>query len=169
MDEQSSSSASDAFQLLVRSLAETPERVRSLLEGLGEAACGWKPAVDEFSAKENVCHLRDIEEEGYSVRIRRLLYETEPTLEDLDGARLARERDYNSQDMLAALERFHLARSANVDAVKSLPPASLNRSGRFEGTGAITLGGLLLMMREHDQSHLKELEALRARLQKMNA
>jgi hypothetical protein len=150
----------EEFQALVLSLEETPQRVRRLVESLGEGAKVWKPGADEFSATENVCHLRDIEEEGYGVRIRRLLEETEPILPDLDGARLARERDYNSQNMTDALESFTHARSHNVAALRSLPPGALERAGTFEGSGAITLGRLLLMMREHDAGHIKELESL---------
>jgi hypothetical protein len=152
------------FQALVFSLEEMPRKVRRLVESLGEGEKVWKPQADEFSATENVCHLRDIEEEGYSVRIRRLMEEVEPFLSDLDGARLARERDYNSQNMNEALARFTSARSNNVAALRSMPPEGLNRRGQFEGTGAVTLGQLLLMMREHDAAHIRELEHLRGRL-----
>lgn len=159
----------EEFQALVISLEAMPGKVRGLVESLGEGERSWKPQPDEFSATENVCHLRDIEEEGYSVRIRRLMEETEPFLSDLDGARLALERDYNSQNMLDALERFAEARSVNVAAVRELPPEKLSRRGNFEGTGAVTLGQLLLMMRQHDRSHLEELERLRARLSDVGA
>ena len=159
----------EEFQSLVIFLEETPGRVRVLVENLGEGEKRWKPKEDEFSATENVCHLRDIEEEGYSVRIRKLLEETDPLLADLDGARLALERDYNRQNMFNALERFTSARSGNVAAVRSLPPEDLSRQGTFEGSGPITLAKLLLMMREHDRSHLTELESLRARLQEIDA
>jgi hypothetical protein len=150
----------EEFRALIRALAQTPHRVRRLVESMGEDESRWKPLADEFSATENVCHLRDIEEEGYCVRIRRLLEETEPFLSDLDGARLAREREYNKQQMLDALERFSKARAANVAAVRGVPPESLDRRGMFEGAGAVTLGQLLLMMREHDEGHIKELESL---------
>jgi hypothetical protein len=159
----------EEFQALVYSLEEMPGRVWRLVAGLGEGEKVWKPRADEFSATENVCHLRDIEEEGYSVRIRRLMEETEPFLSDLDGARLAGERDYNSQNIYEALDRFTRARSGNVVAVRSLPLDGLNRRGMFEGTGTITLGQLLLMMREHDEAHLQELESLRASIQEIDA
>jgi hypothetical protein len=159
----------EEFQALVLSLEEMPRKIMRLVENLGEGEKLWKPRADEFSATENVCHLRDIEEEGYSVRIRRLMEETEPFLSDLDGQALASERDYNSQNMYEALDRFTRARSGNVAAVKELPPDGLNRRGMFEGTGAVTLGQLLLMMREHDEAHLKELESLRASLQEIDA
>jgi hypothetical protein len=150
----------EEFQSLLCSLEEMPARVRGLVEGLSEDERVRKPAPEEFSATENVCHLRDIEEEGYSVRIRRLINETEPHLADLDGARLARERDYNSQSMWEALQSFTRARSQNVVALRQLPPESLQRGGTFEGAGRITLCQLLFMMQEHDAGHITELERL---------
>ncbi len=159
----------DEFQALIRVLEEAPQKVRSLVESLDEGERTWKPATDEFSATENVCHLRDIEEEGYAVRIRKLLEESEPVLNDVDGARLARERDYNNQNIFDALERFERARSSNASAVKESAPDSLHRRGMFEGVGAVTLYQLLSMMRDHDEGHIKELEALRARLTKQRA
>lgn len=148
------------FQSLLLSLEEMPARVGKLVEGLSEDERVRKPGAEEFSATENVCHLRDIEEEGYSVRIRRLIDETEPHLEDLDGARLARERDYQSQNMTEALRSFTRARSRNVAALRKLSPQDLLRRGTFAGAGRITLGQLLLMMREHDEGHVRELESL---------
>lgn len=159
----------EEFQALVRTLEETPLKVRQLVESLGEGERRWKLVADEFSATESVCHLRDIEEEGYTVRIRRLLEESEPFLSDLDGARLARERDYNNQNMLDALERFARARSGNVAAVRDSQPEEINRHGLFEGVGPVTLGQLLSMMREHDEGHIKELENLHAHLSGMKA
>ncbi len=156
----------EEFTELVRQLEEMPERVQLLVEGLAEEQRRWKPSDDEFSALENVCHLKDIEEEGYGVRIRKLLKEREPFLNDLDGARLAIERDYNHQDIVDALNRFTTARSGNVRAVKDLPLTELDRQGMFEGVGPVTLGRLLAMMHEHDSAHLEELTALRNRLMK---
>lgn len=159
----------EEFQALVLSLEETPRQVHQLVESLGEGERRWKPGPDEFSATESVCHLRDIEEEGYSVRIRRLLEESEPSLSDLDGARLARERDYNNQNMLDALNRFTDARSGNVAAVRDLSPDRLNHGGIFEGFGPVTIGQLLCMMRDHDEGHIKELKNLRALLLEIDA
>src|SRR5437870_1928117 len=93
----------EEFQAIILLLEEMPRKVRRLVESLGEDESRWKPGLDEFSATENVCHLLDIEAEGYAVRIQKLLNESEPFLSDLDGARLARERDYNNQNMHHAL------------------------------------------------------------------
>ncbi|HUQ33823.1 MAG TPA: DinB family protein [Pyrinomonadaceae bacterium] len=151
------------FQEIVTFLEETPESVRQLAAGLAGTELRWKPSDGEFSALEQVCHLRDLEREGYGVRIEKLLTELEPLLPDFEGGRIARERDYNSQDFERAFEDFSQARARNVRVMKSLTPEELNRRGVLEGAGSITLKKLCLLMLEHDQSHREELRALRER------
>jgi hypothetical protein len=159
----------EGFQDVINFLEETPENIRRLAADLAEKDLRWKPSGDEFSAVEQVCHLRDIEREGYLVRIRKLLTENHPLLPDIDGSRLARERDYNRQDFATAFQEFAQAREENVRLMRTLWPEQLNRSGVLDGVGAITLKRLLMLMREHDQSHRQELTDLRERREKMNA
>jgi hypothetical protein len=149
------------FQEVVRFLEETPERIRRLAVDLTSEDLKWKPSVNEFSVLEQICHLRDLEREGYNARIRKLLTEEQPTLPDFDGSRIASERDYNSQDFEAAFQEFALERKENVRVMKALSSDQLNRSGVLEGVGAITLERLCQLMREHDQSHREELSDLR--------
>ena len=152
------------FRDVVRFLEETPGRIRQLTTGMAEGELTWKPSANEFSAVEQVCHLRDLEREGYGARIEKLLTEPRPSLPDFDGGRIAGERDYNRQDFESACREFALARAGNLSVMKALSPEQLNRGGHLEGVGAITLGRLLLLMREHDQSHREELRALRERV-----
>lgn len=149
---------------VIEFLEETPAVFRKLAQGLADEELRWKPPGDQFSFIENACHLRDIEVEGYGARIRKLLTENHPQLPDVDGSRLARERDYNSQAFDAALDEFARARAENVRAIKDLSAAQLTRSGVLEGVGEITLGKLFLLMREHDEAHRKELVELRERM-----
>ena len=146
------------------SLEQAPAFFRKLAQGYPDEDLRWKPSSDHFSFVENACHLRDIELEGYGTRIRKLLTESHPQLPDLDGARLARERDYNTQDFGAAIDEFARARAENLRAVSGLSVEQLNRTGVLEGVGEITLGKLLLLMHEHDRAHRKELVELRARM-----
>lgn len=147
-------------------LVATPANVRELSRGIAADELKRKPSTDEFSFLENVCHLRDIEQEGYTVRISKLLNESNPTLPDIDGARLARERDYNSEDFETALGEFEPLRENNVRVLSRLQPEGLSRSGMFEGVGPVTLKTLAEMMREHDESHRAELSVLRDLLSK---
>ncbi|HKR01058.1 MAG TPA: DinB family protein [Pyrinomonadaceae bacterium] len=157
----------EEFQDVVNFLEGTPDAILQLSGALIGSDLTWKPAADEFSAVEQVCHLRDIEREGYCVRIRKLLAEERPQLPDIDGSRLALERDYNRQDFTTAFQEFAQAREENLRTLRELAPEQLGRSGVLDGVGEITLAGLLLLMREHDQAHRREMADLCERRAKM--
>ena len=105
----------EEFRSLVEELRRTPARLRELMAGLPADKEVHKPGPDAFSARENVHHLRDIEAEGYGIRLLRMLGEPNPLLKDVDGAALARERNYNAIPSGPALEEFALLRAANVE------------------------------------------------------
>ncbi|HEV2765957.1 MAG TPA: DinB family protein [Pyrinomonadaceae bacterium] len=149
---------------MVETLGRTPESLRRLASGLSDVELRWKPSDEEFSVLEHVCHLSDIEREGYAVRVARLLEENEPFLPDLDGSRLADERAYNRQLPEEPLETFTRARVETVARLKNLSAGELSRGGTLEGVGALTLEDLLGRMSEHDTEHLRALEDLRRRL-----
>jgi hypothetical protein len=152
------------LESIVAYLAGTPAEIERLIMGLGDEERQWRPPGIEFSVVENICHLLDIEREGYAVRIKRLLKEDGPVLQDIDGSRLARERDYNSRNLLTACEAFRSAREENVRILRSLGSDQFERGGVLETVGPITLRSLLGMMREHDEAHRKDIQELRARL-----
>jgi DinB superfamily len=141
-------------------LAATPARIAELIEGVSDAATRVRGKNDIFAIVEQVCHLRDIEREGHSVRIERLLQEDNPFLEDIDGARLARERRYLEQDLQQALESFTTARRNSLTLLATANDTALARSGTFENVGPVTLERLVGMMREHDQGHIAEIAEL---------
>ncbi|MGI8837071.1 MAG: DinB family protein [Pyrinomonadaceae bacterium] len=148
------------FEDLLEFLGDTPEFIRSLTASLTEGELRRKPAKAEFSFLEHVCHLRDIEQEGYRLRINKLLNEAEPFLPDIDGDKLARERNYNIQNFDEALTGFMRARKDNIQIIRNLPSDELNRSGTFQNIGIITLEQLLMMIREHDEAHRQALDGL---------
>ncbi|MBD0325259.1 MAG: DinB family protein [Pyrinomonadaceae bacterium] len=152
------------LQSLCSFLTETPARVRQLVSGLSERDASWKPSVEEFSAVEHVCHLSDLEREGYGVRIEKLTHETDPFLPDFDGDLAARERDYNSQSLARVLDAFAHQRESNMRVIGRLSADDLQRSGTLETVGPITLETLLHKMREHDEGHLQDLSRLSRQL-----
>ena len=149
---------------IVAFLEETPALLRRLGAGLTAEDLRRKPDGDEFSFVEQACHLRDIEREGYAVRLRRLLAEKDPLLADIDGAALARERRYAEQEFEPAADEFAQVRTENVAVLRGLSAEQLGRTGRFEGVGEVTVGELLKMMHEHDREHREQLEGLRESL-----
>lgn len=156
----------DASELagLLQFLQYTPDKVAKLLDGLADEELRWRNSDLEFSALENVCHLRDIEAEGYAPRIDRILNQTNPFLADIDGGRLAVERSYNDQDVEPALKDFVAARTRNLEKLGSASAEQLEREGTLEGVGKLTLKRLTELIREHDEGHIEDLRVLRRQL-----
>ena len=117
-----------------------------------------------YSFTEHVWHLADLEREGYGVRITRLLSELDPVLPDFDGDRIAREREYASADPDLGVRLFAAARARNVERLRSIPPATLARTGAQEHVGRVALADVPAMMARHDQMHAGEIADLLERL-----
>ena len=148
------------------SLSETIERLGSM-PGFLEAAIlavapedlASRPGPEEFSLVEHACHLRDLEREGYLVRVRRVLSGGRPALHPFDGAAIAAARNYPAEDARLAAQGFAAARRELVGLLAPLAPADLAREATFDG-GTVCLADLVAMMVEHDRGHREEIERL---------
>jgi len=118
-----------------------------------------KPSAELFSVLEQVCHLRDIEIEGYTVRLERILAEHHPVLPDIDGSRLAIERRYNEEEVGPAFMAFRAAREKNLQRLRKLTMAELERKAVMDVAGEISLARLIAMWVAHDAGHRDELAA----------
>lgn len=126
----------------------------------------WDGVPSEaFTAIEQVCHVRDIEIEGYQVRFRRTLREEMPNLPSIDSESLARQRDYGSRDAARVLAEFRAARIATLELLRGLDETSLQRRAEFEGYGPVTLRALVHYLCSHDQQHLAGLQWLLGRIE----
>ena len=77
--------AHESLEEAISKLASTPEVIREVFARLDAGKLRSKPNSSLFSPLEDMWHLRDIEAEGYLTRIKRILAEDMPVLEDLDG------------------------------------------------------------------------------------
>jgi hypothetical protein len=152
-----------AYRELLVQLALAPDRAAHLLQGVAGDRLRAAAPSGVFCAIEQICHLRDIEREGYLSRIGCILNQDDPLLTDIDGARLALERDYRSQDVPAALAAFRAAREKSVALLEAANEMQRLRVGHFDGSPPFTLEELACRMREHDAGHLAELEAMGSR------
>jgi DinB superfamily len=166
MVDERPSLATESFAALLDSLHAVPTTLAEFIAGLSPDQLHFKDTDDEFSVLENICHLRDLELQGYRLRIHRIMSESDPQLEDFDGARVAAESNYNQQPPDLALAVFKLARRENVHTLRRLTNQELDRAGVLAGVGRITLRRLAEMMCEHDAAHLDDLRVLRQRLER---
>jgi hypothetical protein len=147
-------------QDILESLLAMPAVLRDASRRISPGDLVRAPADGGFGLLEQACHLRDLEQEGYLVRIERILAEERPRLADFDGAKVAAERNYIAQDFRSAVDDFDRSRSQVVGRLRGLSDQQLNRPAEFGGLGVIDLRRVVDMMLEHDAGHRLEIEQL---------
>ncbi len=152
--------------ITLAALAAFPDQLEAHYAAFAPEATRWAPASwdgvpsEPLTAIEQLCHVRDIEVDGYHVRIRRTLAEERPTLASIDTDALVRERAYAQDDATRALADFRAARARTLEMIAGLGEAQLARTAVFEGYGALTLQSLVHYLCSHDQQHLAGLQWL---------
>ena len=150
----------------LHALAAFPDQLEAHYAAFAPEFSRWAPASwdgvpsEALTALEQLCHVRDIEVDGYQVRIRRTLEETHPTLASIDTDALVRERAYAHDEPTRVLAAFRAARAQTLEMISGLSEAQLARTAVFEGYGPLTLRSLIHYLCSHDQQHLAGLQWL---------
>lgn len=133
-------------------------------DGVDFAPANWAGSpAENMTIRQQVCHLRDIEIDGYHKRFARILEEDRPFLASIDGAALVIERRYDETPVGIAMEAFTVARGETIRLLKALRPADFSRTAEFEGHGDVTLLGLAHFLASHDHQHLAGVHWLHAK------
>ncbi|MCV2356917.1 DinB family protein [Paucibacter sp. B2R-40] len=148
-----------------------PQQLEEHYAAFPAAFRNWSPPSwdgvpsEALTAIEQVCHVRDIEIEGYHLRFHRTLTELHPTLASIDTEALAKERAYGEADAVAVLAAFRAARLQTVALIGSLTPPQLERTAVFEGYGPLSMRSLVHYLCSHDQQHLAGLQWLLGKIE----
>jgi DinB superfamily len=157
--------------ITLNTLAAFPLQLEAHYAAIPSAFVHWKPASWEgvpsepFTAIEQICHVRDIEIDGYHLRFRRTLDEHNPLLASIDSDVLASERNYAKSDPVEVFTSFRAARAKTVSLISGLSAEHFDRSAEFEGYGALTLRSLVHYLCSHDQQHLAGLQWLLGKIE----
>jgi hypothetical protein len=157
-------------KITLSALAAFPDQLEAYYAAVPAGYANWAPdswqgiPSEPFTPIGQLCHVRDIEIEGYAVRIASMLRERNPFLPSIDGERLAVERDYAGASASGALSAFRSARAETVATISRLTPEQLARSGVLEGYGPLSLRSLLHYLCSHDQQHLSGLQWLMGKI-----
>jgi DinB family protein len=156
--------------ITLKALADFPAQLEAHYSAIPANHKNWKPASwegipsEHLTAIEQLCHVRDVEIDGYQIRIQRTLKEENPFLPGLDTDGLARDREYHKQDAAQVLAEFRDARAKTLSMLKALSPQQLTRRAEFEDYGQTTPIGLAHYLCSHDQQHLAGLQWLAGKL-----
>jgi hypothetical protein len=146
---------------LLQALGDVPHEIATIVDGLTDAQLRWKPDTEAFSILENVAHMRDLEVMASAVRVRRTLSEVNPSLEDFDGAAVARAANYNAEALSEALGTLTAARRNTIATLRERGSEALLRRATFAGE-LTTLAGVLALLRAHDAEHVEAIRELAA-------
>ncbi len=151
----------DGYLATVRS---TPDRLKAALAGIPKKLLTWRPAPGKWSIHEIVCHMRDAEREGYLYRYTKILAEDNPTLPDVDGDKLALERQYGRMNMREALRDWRAARKEVLAILKRVKAHQWQRIGTHELLGPMSLETVLQRQAlGNDEAHLAQIEDIKKR------
>lgn len=145
-------------------IRSTPDRLKAALAGVPRKLLTWRPAPGKWSIHEIVCHMRDAERDGYLYRYRRLLAEDNPTFPDVDGDKLALERQYGRMNLREAVWDWRAARKEVLALLKKIRPEQWQRIGTHESVGPMSLE--IILKRQalgNDEAHLGQIEHIKKR------
>jgi hypothetical protein len=162
-------------QTTLNALAVFPEQLAAHYATIPEEFTYWAPASwdgipsERFTPIEQVCHVRDIEIDGYHVRLHRVLSETNLTLASINSEALATERSYATSSAREAFAAFRAARSKTIGLISGLTAEQFSRTAEFEGYGTLSLRSLVHYLCSHDQQHLAGLQWLLGKIEAARA
>ncbi len=155
----------------LHALAAFPGQLEGHFGAIPDSHHLWSPTSwatcpsEHYPALEQLCHIRDIEIDGYHVRFVRALKEDHPFLPGIDGERLRLTRDYAGSDPAEVLAAIRKAREETLELIGNLSAAQLSRTAEFEDYGATTVRGLVHYLCSHDQQHLAGLQWLAGQIE----
>jgi hypothetical protein len=150
----------------LQSLRALPSALQACLTDIPADALDWRPASwdgipsEMLTIRQQICHLRDIEIDGYIQRFESLLREVDPFLPSIDGYVLVESRRYDQTEVGTAFAAFADGRARTMKLLDAITASDLARRGTFEGYGPVTLQGLIHFLCSHDQQHLAGIQWL---------
>jgi hypothetical protein len=140
-------------------IAQTPARIRELLQGRSAEELTRRPADDEWSAAEILGHLFDVEI-ATGFRWRMVLTADRPSYPGYDEKAWGALPKPPVEQLWPALEGL---RAYNFWLLRSTPRSAWGRVGLHSEVGPETLEAMILAYAGHDLAHLNQLERALAR------
>jgi hypothetical protein len=150
--------SSQQREALIQRYADGPRRLRAALATVPSAAMTWRPAPDQWSAHEVVCHCADSETNA-AARIRYLVVEKDPLIVGYDQNAWAAALDYHGQPLESALATVDAVRANTAALLRRLPPEAWLKEGRHTESGRYTAEDWLGIYAEHLEIHARQIES----------
>lgn len=143
-------------QRLVELYQAGPDEVERALAEVGREAFDRRPPDGSWNAREVVHHLADSEMTS-AIRVRRLLFEDNPTIAGYDEAGYAVTFHYADRPMEPALSALRAARTTTAQILASLDEAAWSRTGTHTESGTYGMEDWLRIYAAHAHEHADQI------------
>jgi len=137
-------------------LARTADEFAAEITGMPDATLPRRPDERIWSAREVVCHIRDIEE-SFMTRFQTIMLMDGALFPPVEPDRWAEERQYQRNDAAEALSAFRTRRDESLKFLRGLRPEQWERAGIHATRGRMTIGDFVGLMVWHDDNHVDQL------------
>lgn len=138
-------------------MKKTPIILQEILKGITqEQAQAARDGVDGWSVVEVMCHIRDYEV-FFLARVRAMLEQENPTFPLYNQDALAKERNYQAQNLREAYTAYLSTRQEFIGLLEGLPESEWQRAGTHPETGRITIMEQAMQCSLHDVTHIEQI------------
>jgi uncharacterized damage-inducible protein DinB len=140
------------YQRALDIMVATPTVLRALVESTPPEAIERRPSDEAWSAREILVHMLFVETAVISERVRLMLAEENP----LFGAVSPQSAPDDPKEILDEWQR---SRERNLEFLRTLTPAQLERTGRHPKYGQISVREHVVEWAYHDLDHVRQILA----------
>lgn len=144
------------IEAMLAVLRATPAVVHSFSKEFEAENWDEHPQPGEWNFTEIMCHLRDVDAEVNTPRIKQVLDENNPFFPGIDSDKWAQERLYYCQNGPEALRDFTTTRIQLLNLLDSLEAADWERAASHAIFGPTSLKELVSIIVGHDQLHIQQ-------------
>lgn len=140
-------------------LAQAPDRLSSLVEGVPSAILAWKPTPGRWSITEIAAHLADSEVVA-AWRIRSVLAQDGVPLQPFDQDAWVSAFRYELTPVDESVALFGVLRRATLRVLRQVDPGRHQHAGMHAERGPEPIGHLVRLYAGHDLNHFGQIERL---------
>jgi uncharacterized damage-inducible protein DinB len=137
-------------------LSDQIEELHEVLDPLGEGQARFRPAPGEWSIKEVMGHLTDVER-VFSYRLLRISRNDPTPLAGFEQEEYVRLADFDDSALADLVAEFEYLRRANLLGIRRMDEAALPRSGIASGF-TVSARALIYMLVGHVDHHMASLQ-----------
>jgi len=140
-------------------LTAAPAQLSKALRAFSPVALRRAPQPGKWSAIEIACHLRDIDR-LYAERVSKAAFSERPEFWMMDNADVSEKLRYRDAEPLTVLKEHRRRREDLASLLRALPHGAWQRTGLHPKRGELTIEELAQVIADHDDNHLRQIEAL---------